>query len=308
MKKIVSIFLICTLFIMSSCASVSIEGDSNDTVTIEDSTGNIVDVKLKPEKVVTVGSSVTDAWLLSGGKVTGTSSDSFDRELAVEDAEDIGRYNDPSLEQIIKINPDMVVMSSNISAQAGMKQTLEQAAITVLYEDINSFDEYLNTLDDFTTINDTPELYELNGTDVKKQIDEAISETDAMDDKTGLILRTSSVILKTLDSDNFAVKVMEDMGINNIANSNKSILEDMSIEAIMKEDPDYIFLVIMGSDENASMEKINTYIAENPAWNTLSAVENDRFIILPKDLFHYKPNNRWGEAYEYIYDIRQKNE
>ena len=26
-------------------------------------------------------------------------------------------------------------------------------------------------------------------------------------------------------------------------------------------------------------------------------------IVLPKDLFHYKPNNRWGESYQYLGEI-----
>ncbi|NMB09003.1 MAG: ABC transporter substrate-binding protein [Tissierellia bacterium] len=36
----------------------------------------------------------------------------------------------------------------------------------------------------------------------------------------------------------------------------------------------------------------------NPAWSTLSAVKNDRYIILPKDLYMFKPNHRYAEAYE----------
>ena len=28
-----------------------------------------------------------------------------------------------------------------------------------------------------------------------------------------------------------------------------------------------------------------------------------RYVILPGELFHYKPNKRWGESYEYLADI-----
>ena len=30
---------------------------------------------------------------------------------------------------------------------------------------------------------------------------------------------------------------------------------------------------------------------------------DDVYIVLPKDLFHYKPNNRWGESYQYLGEI-----
>ena len=42
---------------------------------------------------------------------------------------------------------------------------------------------------------------------------------------------------------------------------------------------------------------------ENPAWAGLSAVKNGRYVLLPKELFHYKPNVRWGESYACLAEI-----
>ena len=39
------------------------------------------------------------------------------------------------------------------------------------------------------------------------------------------------------------------------------------------------------------------------SWAELSAVKNGHYFVLPKDLFHLKPNDRWGEAYEKIENI-----
>ena len=38
----------------------------------------------------------------------------------------------------------------------------------------------------------------------------------------------------------------------------------------------------------------------DPVWSTLSAVRGGRVYQLPKDLFQYKPNARWDEAYAYL--------
>ena len=35
----------------------------------------------------------------------------------------------------------------------------------------------------------------------------------------------------------------------------------------------------------------------------LSAVQEGRVYVLPRELFHYKPNARWAEAYEYLLAI-----
>jgi iron complex transport system substrate-binding protein len=79
-------------------------------------------------------------------------------------------------------------------------------------------------------------------------------------------------------------------------------LEDLSIEEIIQEDPDFIFVTTMG-DEQKAIEALKNGIETNPAWKSLSAVENDRYIILPKELFHYKPNAKWGESYRYLAEI-----
>ncbi len=323
MKKLLFALLITSVFALSSCGGNTQQTTQNSPQPVEssapvdltakleiiDSLGNIVTFDEQPKNVVTLGSSVTEIWLLSGGTVVGTSSDSFDREIGLNDgAENIGTYKEPNVEQILKLNPDMIVMSSDISGQRDVEQTFRDAGITVVFADVNSFEDYLHVLENFTILNNTPELFVQHGSMVLDQIDENIKNAEKMEPKTGLVLRTSTAVLKTLPSDNFSVEIIEDMGIKNIASDNDAILNDINIEAILKEDPYYIFLVIMGSDEEKSMAKINEYIANNPSWNTLTAVKEGRFITLPKELFHYKPNNRWGEAYEYIYNIRTENE
>ena len=44
-------------------------------------------------------------------------------------------------------------------------------------------------------------------------------------------------------------------------------------------------------------------VESNPAWPGLQAVQNGRYLLLPKELFHYKPNARWGESYAYLAKI-----
>lgn len=74
------------------------------------------------------------------------------------------------------------------------------------------------------------------------------------------------------------------------------------MEIILQEDPDFIFVVTMG-DSDEAMRSMAKGLEKNPAWAGLSAVKNENYIVLPKDLFHYKPNARWGESYEYLAKI-----
>ena len=52
-------------------------------------------------------------------------------------------------------------------------------------------------------------------------------------------------------------------------------------------------------DEKSGVAYMESLLAD-PVWSTLSAVRGGRVYQLPKDLFQYKPNARWDEAYAYL--------
>ena len=117
-----------------------------------------------------------------------------------------------------------------------------------------------------------------------------------------LYIRAFSTGAKAKDSTSMTGKMLADLGATNIADLQPSLLEDLSMEEIIKQDPDFIFVTTMGSSEEAAIEYLKTEVESNPAWNELSAVKNGRYIVLDKALFHYKPNARWGESYEILAD------
>ena len=98
-------------------------------------------------------------------------------------------------------------------------------------------------------------------------------------------------------------KMLLDLGCVNIADSDSGLLEDLNMEAILVADPDFIFVTTMGSSQEAALSMVDELLASNPAWQGLTAVKDDKFYVLEKELFHNKPNNRWGESYEILADI-----
>ena len=56
-------------------------------------------------------------------------------------------------------------------------------------------------------------------------------------------------------------------------------------------------------DEEQALAYLEEHFESNPAWAGLSAVQSGRYLLLPKELFHYKPNARWGESYAYLAEI-----
>ena len=97
--------------------------------------------------------------------------------------------------------------------------------------------------------------------------------------------------------------MLSDLDCINIADSEESLMEKLSMEVILQEDPDFIFAVYMANDTSSAEAAMESVLFSNPAWNTLSAVKEDHFYIMDSSLYNLKPNARWGEAYEKLAEI-----
>ncbi|HBR01469.1 MAG TPA: ABC transporter substrate-binding protein, partial [Ruminiclostridium sp.] len=184
-----------------------------------------------------------------------------------------------------------------------LDETLTQARLPHAYFKMDDVDEYLHVLTICTDITQRQDLYEQYGSAVKLQMDEILEGVPADGAKPKILLiRSMSTKAKALKEDHMTGRMLEDLGADNIASRHDSLLEDLSLETILDENPDFIFVVTTGNVDSAIQTLENGMMA-NPAWNSLSAVQNDRYYVLPKDLFQYKPNARWGEGYEYLYKI-----
>ena len=97
--------------------------------------------------------------------------------------------------------------------------------------------------------------------------------------------------------------MLADFGFENILDKYDTIMEDISMEEIIETDPDWIFVATMGSSVQAAIDNLESTLTNNPAWGSLTAIKEGRYHILPQELFHYKPNARWNESYQYLCDI-----
>ncbi len=96
--------------------------------------------------------------------------------------------------------------------------------------------------------------------------------------------------------------MLADLGVRNLADENRSLLKDFSLESVIELDPDFIFVIPMGNDAEAATAALNEATAANPAWNSLSAVQNGHYVTLDPKLFLSKPNANWDESYQVLYD------
>lgn len=262
-----------------------------------------------PQKVAVANGSYAEIWLLAGGELAAVTEDAwYERNLNLPDkVVSLGDMKSPSAEAIIACEPDFLVLSSKVAGHLELRETLEAAGINCAYFEVETFEDYLSMLKICTDITSRADLYQENGEAVKAQIDAAIARVPSFTEQSPppdiLLLRAYSTGVKAKGSDNMAGIMLSELGCLNIADSESALLEDVGMERIIAADPDYIFVTTMGESTQKALAVLEDSLLSNPAWQGLSAVKNDRYILLPKELFHYKPNARWGESYEMLADI-----
>lgn len=306
--RIAALPLLLILFLFCSCRS-ELSSVPDGAYTFTDSLGREVILEKKPERVAALIGSFADVWQLSGGSVCATADDAWDDfDLELSDAISIGGAHSPNLELLLASDPDFVLASASTAANVEMLEPLTAAGIDVAYFDINHFSDYLSMLAICTDITGRKDLYEINGQALLAQIEDTKANfarhSLSNDEKTVLLLRASSGSVKAKGSEGTILgEMLADLGCINIADSDTSLLETLSVESIIRQNPYRIFIVTMGNDTEKAMHNLSQIMTENPAWGTLDAVTANRFHVMDRKLFNIKPNVRWAESYEKLSSI-----
>lgn len=314
-----------TLFMMIFCTNLfgfEFTDDLDRKISVE-----------KPKNVAVLQGSLASVWLLSGGKITAATSDCFSEppEMTNEKAksenekwntngffehkagffeylgesqtkiQNVGTMMNPNVELIISSGVDFVILSANLQAHKKIEKTLQNVGIKCAYFYYEDFSSFLKILDIFCKINKTPSNFVKFGENQQKQIESILKYQNH---SKILLLRASASNVVAKSSDSLSVgKLLKEFGLKNIADSDNTYTENLSMEKIIIDDPDFIFVTTMGTNDKKTNETIEKELKSNPAWKNLKAVKNEKYFVLPKELFHFKPGKRWAESYEVMKKI-----
>jgi iron complex transport system substrate-binding protein len=303
---IIAVVIVVLLIFISGAVETNKPESSGEYFTFTDSEGEIVELSHKPQKTAVLFSSLAECWIEAGGEVYVTVGESVERGLVKEETElvDKGAGKTVDTEKLISLEPDFVICSADIASHRDVASALKKAKIPVAMLRMDTFEDYLTILRTLTKITGKTENYEQFGENAKSEIEKIISNGKRENNPKILFVRSgssySSAKAKKAD-DNFAAKILEDFGCVNIADKAEVLLDNLSAEVILKENPQYIFVSVMGDYDN-SKAYMQELLAKKE-YASLDAVKNGRVYFLPKELFQYKPCGRWAESYRYISSI-----
>ena len=274
MKKILSIFMILSMFIFSGCSS---QGDR----TVTDREGTEVNIPTKIEKIISTAPSNTEVImeLGLGEKLVAIDKYSLDIEGINSEITKID-FSNPDAETIIGLEPDVVIASGHNktgSAEDPFK-AISEAGIPVVY--IPSSDSIEGIYKDIEFIAEVVNEEE-KGQEIIDEMKSKVSEIKAIGEKieekkTVYFEISPAPNLYSFGNSTFLNEMIEVVGAKNIFSDEEGWISPTA-ESVINANPDVIIT-------NASyMENPTEEIKSRDAWENITAIKNNAVYLVDKN-------------------------
>ena len=290
LRRYASILLITvTTLALAACGgsggsegSESGEGGDSATRTIEHAAGES-QVPKNPERVVVLDTAELDSAMTLGvkpvGAVEAVEGMGFPGYLGdTSGIEKVGTIEEPNLEKIATLNPDLI-LSSNLRHEQ-ISDRLSEIAPTVFTETTGApwrenFELHAKALGKQEKAEQVVSDFESRLEEFKNTVEKPRPEVS--------IVRFIAGDTRIYQKDSFIGTVLEDAGLPRPEPQDKEefALTNVSQEAIPKMDGDIIFTTVYGEEEETAQAKITS----SPLWQELDAVQNDRVYRVSDDIW-----------------------
>lgn len=299
-KKIIFILacIIMTVF-FAGCGSNNNTAKSAAYLTITDDAGRTVTLEKKPERIVALSTSFLEPLHEADAQVVGCPSSAMGIPEYYKDIEKVGAVYNINAEKVVGLKPDLVIAMKGMNDK--FVSTFESSNIPVIVLDMKSYDQVKHCLEVFSQI--TGEKDKAAAAEVKmdKKIADVKSKLPEGAKRIAILHSTAQDVTVQLD-DSIAGSVAKMLGFVNVAADAKPLENNpdsapYSLEALVKEDPDVIFVTSMGDMETIK-KAMQDNVENNSAWQTLRAVKENHLYFLPQKLFLLNPGMHYPQAAE----------
>lgn len=287
---VVTVVCSLALTLVAGCAPTA--GRSAAAEPFVDDAGRQVSLKGIPNKIVSLSPSTTEVLyaLGLGDRIVGvTEYDDYPPE--VKSKPKIGGFSDVDAERVVALAPDLVFASSLHVAK--VVPALEKLGLAVVVVDPKSIEDVSAR---FVTIGRLTGK-DKEAQDLKAQIDKRIAATAARARESGKAPRVFWMLdegLFTAGPGSFVDDLISKAGGTNVAADAKTQWPQLSLEAVLKADPEVI--VIPGPDGPALAAKLKA----DPAWQSVAAVKAGRFVLISDVNLVSRPGPRIADGLDLL--------
>lgn len=288
-------------------SAMTVLGESDSSVTFRQASGDVVEVPKRPRRALVTHNSIMDLWYMAGGTSLARVRGSSNVPPEAEDLPILGSIGSLNTELIMELEPDLLIVYDTSDYQREIAAFFKQEGVPTLAIAYDNYDDMRIILDLFTRINGTEELYREKLIPLQTEVQEIIERRPDSPAPSVCILFASTRNVRVETDRTVAGDMLRRLGAENIYKDvmiEDASRVDLSIEYIMEQDPDMIFVVTMGNLEECR-ERMEKEVVSSDIWGDLSAVKNGRFQYLDPAISLYRPNREYPEAFrimaEYLY-------
>lgn len=298
MKKLLlgSIALVMIVLALAGCG----KSTSSSSATTKELTfnGQTYTVPKDPQKIAVLSNSVLSMLYAVDGKAISrvNTTDSLPPEIEALPA--LGQTANINMEQLLGLNPDLVLgLENQHKKYEAQLQSSKIPTVLINYDGIKDNVPLLTFLGELTNHQDKAKTviatYENNIAKVK---DSVKSQQPA---RVAVLRATGKGVTAETDAA-ITASMVKELGMTNVVTSHldKTTTDKTvpySLETLAADDPDIIFVVTMGKEEEIT-KAMKKAMTDNPAWANLKAVQNNRVVYLPSKLFLLNPGLQTPEA------------
>ena len=257
--------------------------------TLTDFQNRSVTIPKRPERVVSIGPSITEFLfaLGSGPRVVGV-DDFSDEPAEASKLEKVGGIK-VNFEKVVSLKPDLVL---SVKFSDGTIEKLASAGLLVLVVDPQSAGDVARTA--ILLGRAVGSDGETMARDIQKRVDNVRTKTASAASKPRVyheIDASDPTKIFTVGPGSYIHDLIEIAGGVNIAAKATSAYPQLSAEEILRSDPEII--VLAAADYSAKPDQV----AARAGWSAISAVKNKRIVTIAPNLIN-RPGPRVGEAAE----------
>ena len=298
MKKLLlgSIALVMIVLALAGCG----KSTSSSSATTKELTfnGQTYTVPKDPQKIAVLSNSVLSMLYAVDGKAISrvNTTDSLPPEIEALPA--LGQTANINMEQLLGLNPDLILgLENQHKKYEAQLQSSKIPTVLINYDGIKDNVPLLTFLGELTNHQDKAKTviatYENNIAKVK---DAVKGQQPA---RVAVLRATGKGVTAETDA-SITASMVKELGMTNVVTSHldKTTTDKTvpySLETLAADDPDIIFVVTMGKEEEIT-KAMKKAMTDNPAWANLKAVQNNRVVYLPSKLFLLNPGLQTPEA------------
>ncbi len=253
--------------------------------------GNTIQLPQKPERIVSLGPSATEiiASLGAMDRLVGvTTADDYPKE--VENIEKVGGMDNPSLEKILSLEPDLVL--AVFGNPMTLIENLKSQKIPVFGLNPQTVEEVLQDINKVGNLIGEKEKAQEVVSDIQKTIDFLKVKRTEMSTIPKVYLETwPQEPYYTFGSGTFGDDLITLAGGENIASSIDEPYPALSNDYILFENPDCIVLAYMVQDQDALKS-----LESRKGWQNISAVLDNRILVPQDPNVYLRPGPRIKDA------------